>query len=151
MDYLQTVGHILREIRIARGLSREDCSQALNRDHLAKVEQGRLALTIVKFRALCDLLRVAPSQVFFAVEARLSETNFEDHLAQQVFQIRENFTTGILNSEANLDAIRGVRGKLADDTRDAIRLLQADGLRKVEIIRKLQVSRSTVDRYWIRS
>jgi len=50
MDYLQTLGQILREIRVAQGLSREDCSEILNRDHLAKIEQGRQALTVAKFK-----------------------------------------------------------------------------------------------------
>lgn len=148
MDYLQTLGQILREIRVSQGLSREDCSEVLNRDHLAKIEQGRLALTVVKFRALSELLGISQSLVLFAVEARLSHQKLEEYLVLSDLQLREHIARGKLSSEVYEDALRGVRGKRAADTREAILKLQADGAAKSVIVRELGVSRSTVDRYW---
>ena len=52
MDYLEALGQVIREVRVAAGLSREGCAQALNRDHLAKVEQGRQAISVLKFYSL---------------------------------------------------------------------------------------------------
>jgi transcriptional regulator with XRE-family HTH domain len=142
------LGQILREIRVAQGLSREDCSEVLNRDHLAKIEQGRLALTVVKFRALSEFLGISQSLVLLAVEARLSGQKLDEYLARSNLQINEHIASGRLSSEVYEDASRGVRGKRAADTRNAIFKLQADGVPKSEIVRKLGVSRSTVDRYW---
>lgn len=148
MDYLQTLGQILREIRVAQGLSREDCSDILNRDHLAKIEQGRLALTVVKFKSLSEFLGISQSLVLFAVEARLSGQNFDEYLVHSDLQLKQHIATGKLSSAVYEDALRGVRGKRAADTREAILKLQADGIPKYVIVRKLGVSRSTVDRYW---
>ncbi|WP_419793336.1 Fis family transcriptional regulator [Pseudomonas palleroniana] len=148
MDYLQTLGQILREIRVAQGLSREDCSDILNRDHLAKIEQGRLALTVVKFRSLSEFLGISQSLVLFAVEARLSGQNLDEYLAHSDLQLKQHIATGKLSSAVYQDAFRGVRGKRAADTREAILKLQADAVPKYMVVRKLGVSRSTVDRYW---
>jgi transcriptional regulator with XRE-family HTH domain len=148
MDYLQTLGQILREIRVAQGLSREDCSEILNRDHLAKIEQGRLALTVVKFKALSEFLGISQSLVLFAVEARLSGQKLEEYLVRSDLQLKEQVATGKLSNEVYEDALHGVRGKRAADTRKAILKLQANGMPKCGIVRKLGVSRSTVDRYW---
>lgn len=148
MDYLQTLGQILREIRVAQGLSREDCSEILNRDHLAKIEQGRLALTVVKLKALSEFLGISQSLVFFAVEARLSDQKLEEYLVRSDLQLKEQVAAGKLSNEVYEDALHGVRGKRAADTREAILKLQANGMPKCGIVRKLGVSRSTVDRYW---
>jgi len=61
MDYLEALGQVIREVRVAAGLSREGCAQVLNRDHLAKVEQGRLAISVLKLYSLCELPRHRPS------------------------------------------------------------------------------------------
>lgn len=148
MDYLQTLGQVLREIRIAHGLSREDCSEVLNRDHLAKIEQGRLALTVVKFKALSEFLGISQSLILFAVEARLSGQKLEEYAVHNDLHLKEHIATGKLSSELYEDALRGVRGKRAADTRESILRLQAEGAPKFVIVRKLGVSRSTVDRYW---
>lgn len=148
MDYLQTLGQVLREIRVAQGLSREDCSEVLNRDHLAKIEQGRLALTVVKFKALSEFLGISQSLVLLAVEARLSGQQLEEYLEHSGLQLKEHVATGKLSSDVYEDALRGVRGKRATDTREAVLKLQAAGVPKYVVVRKLGVSRSTVDRYW---
>ncbi|VXC40223.1 hypothetical protein PSEUDO9AZ_10730 [Pseudomonas sp. 9AZ] len=48
------------------------------------------------------------------------------------------------------DAIRGVRGQKADATRFAVITLQAEGLSKEEIARKLGAGLRTVQRYWVK-
>lgn len=150
MDYLQVLGQIIRELRVGAGLSREACSGVLNRDHLAKVEQGRQALTLVKFKSLCDLLNASPSQVLFTVEARLSAASLDAYQVRWEQQIREMSATGRLHSEAQDAAAKGVRGKRADETRDAVRKLQAEAKSKMEVVRQLGIARSTVDRYWLK-
>jgi len=101
MEYLEALGQVLREIRVAAGLSREGCSHVMDRDHLSKFEQGQQSI---------------------------SERS----------------------AELNISAIRGVRGKRAEDNRAAIRALQSEGLAKMEIVRRLGLSRATIDRYWLK-
>lgn len=148
MDYLQTLGQILREIRVAQGLSREDCSVVLNRDHLAKIEQGRLALTVLKLKSLSEFLGVSQSLILSTVEARLSGQKVEEYLVSSALRLKEHLATGKLSSEVSPDALRGVRGKRAAETKEAIQQSQANGMTKSGTVRKLGVSRSTVDRYW---
>ncbi|MCD5969941.1 helix-turn-helix domain-containing protein [Pseudomonas quasicaspiana] len=151
MDYLQTLGQVLREVRVAAGLSREACAPVLNRDHLAKVEQGRQAITVLKFRSLCDYLSISHSLVLTAVEARLAGVELEAYRLAQANEFSRQVLIGKLSSEVNIAASQGVRGKQAADSRMAVQTLQIQGYSKMEIVRNLGVSRSTVDRYWVKA
>ena len=148
MDYLEALGQILREVRVAAGLSREGCAEVLNRDHLAKVEQGRQAISVLKFNSLCEYLGISQSLVLTAVEARLIGIDLKAYRYQQEDDFNRLVDNGVLSSDVNHEAIRGVRGKRAEDNRLAIQALQAEGLAKMEIVRRLGLSRATVDRYW---
>ena len=148
MEYLEALGQILREIRVDAGLSREDCSQVMNRDYLASIERGHQAITITKFRSLCECLGMTPSLVLFTAEARLEGLNIEDYRATQEPQYDGRVMAEKLRSEVHGRASQGVRGKRADDNKKAIQSLQSEGLTKIEIVRKLGVGRTTVDRYW---
>jgi len=151
MGYLETLGQVLREIRVTAGLSRESCAQVLNRDHLAKIEQGRLAISVLKLKALCEYLNVSQSLVLTTVEARLVGVDLETYRTQQTTEFKRQILTGALKSEIDLGSFRGVRGKRAEDNRVAVQALQAEGLAKMAIVRKLGISRATVDRYWVKS
>lgn len=150
MKYLETLGQVLREIRVAAGLSREDCSQVLNRDHLAKVEQGRQAISVLKFKGLCDYLGVSQSVVLVVVESRLADIELKAYRAFQDEEFKRQLTAGILSTGVNIAARQGVRGKRALDNSRAVQTLQAQSYTKVEVVRKLNLSRSTVDRYWLK-
>jgi transcriptional regulator with XRE-family HTH domain len=148
MEYLEALGQTLREIRVDAGLKREDCSKALSREYLASVERGRQSISIAKFRSLCDCLGVTPSIVLFTVEARLASLSLGDYQVKQRSDLDEYLKTGRLRSEFSVDAIQGVRGKRAENNRNAIRKLQSEGFSKIEVSRKLGVGTTTVDRYW---
>lgn len=150
MDYQQSLGQLLKELRVSAGVTREACSGVLNRDHLAKVEQGKQGITIGKLQALCALLGVSPSLVFFTLEARLAGISLQSHSLVWEEQLSTLISAGMLSSTVQNDASRGVRGKRAAQTCLAVRQLQADGLEKMEIVRRLGIARSTVDRYWVK-
>lgn len=150
MDYLTVLGQVLREVRVAAGLSREACAQILNRDHLAKVEQGRQAISVLKLSSLCEWLGISHSLVLTAVEARLVGIELNSYRLQQEREFVQLIQVGLLSSTTNPRAIRGVRGKRADENRSAIQALQAEGLTKMEVVRRLGISRATVDRYWLK-
>lgn len=151
MEYLEALGHTLREIRVDAGLRREDCSQALSREYLASVERGHQSISIVKLSLLCECLGVPPSLVLLTVEARLAALKLEDQQANQESQLKQYLQIGRLRSEAGTSASQGVRGKRAEKNRLAIRSLQSDGLTKAETARKLGLGTTTVDRYWRKS
>ncbi|MDY0834187.1 helix-turn-helix domain-containing protein [Pseudomonas sp. SED1] len=148
MEYLEALGQTLREIRVAAGLSREDCSRVMNRDYLASIERGQQAISILKFKSLCECLAITPSLVLLTVEARLVGQGLESYLASQEPQFNGHVMADKLHGEANGRASQGVRGKRAEDNRKAIQSLRSEGLTKAEIVRKLGVGRTTVDRYW---
>jgi transcriptional regulator with XRE-family HTH domain len=148
MEYLEALGQTLREIRVDAGLKREDCSRALSREYLASVERGRQSISIAKFRSLCECLGVTPSIVLFTVEARLASLSLGEYQARQASELDEYLRAGKLRSEFGSRAIQGVRGKRAENNRNAIQKLQAEGISKIEISRKLGVGKTTVDRHW---
>lgn len=150
MDYLKVVGQVLRELRVGAHLSREACSGVLNRDHLARVEQGKQSLTLGKLNALCQVLGVSPSAVLFSAEARIAQETLEQHKAGWGTRLDELEAAGQLHSEVQASAATGVRGKRADETRSAVQKLQAEGYAKMQIVRHLGIARSTVDRYWLK-
>ena len=150
MDFQKALGQVLRELRVVAGLTREACAEVVNRDHLAKIEQGRESITLVKLHALCQLLQVPPSTVLFTAEARLGEQKLEQYKTQWNTQVDQLMLAGHLQSEIQVAASAGVRGKRAEETRSAVRKLQAEGYAKMEIVRSLGIGRSTVDRYWLK-
>lgn len=151
MGFQSTLGQVLRELRVAAGLTREACAEVLSRPHLAKVEQGQQAITAIKLHSLCELLGVPTSQVLLAVEARLRGDDLSAYKAAWDVQVANHLELGLLGSTLQESAVRGVRGKRADDTKEAVRRLQAEGHAKMVVVRHLGVSRSTVDKYWLKS
>jgi DNA-binding NarL/FixJ family response regulator len=87
--------------------------------------------------------------VLTAVEARLAGIDLKVYWVQQEQYLYRLMDSGVLSSEVNHEAIRGVRGKKAEDNRLAIQALQAKGLAKMEVARRLGLSRATIDRYWL--
>ncbi|MEQ4311746.1 helix-turn-helix transcriptional regulator [Pseudomonas syringae] len=148
MDYLQTLGQTLREIRVDAGLRREDCSGALSREYLANVELGRQSISIAKLVSLCECLGIPPSLVLTTVEARLAMLKLEQYQEIQERQVREYVGAGRLRSEASNGGVQGVRGKRAENNRKAVQSLQSEGRTKTEIARKLGIGTTTVDRHW---
>lgn len=149
MDHQRTLGQLLKELRVSANLTREACSAVLNRDHLAKIEQGKQGITVGKLHALCELLGVRPSVVFYALEARLANVSLQSQRPAWQTHIDDLLVAKRLCSDVQDHASRGVRGKRAMETQEAVQKLQAQGLRKMEVVRQLSVARSTVDRYWI--
>ncbi|CRM19243.1 transcriptional regulator [Pseudomonas sp. 35 E 8] len=150
MGFQPTLGQVLRELRVAAGLTREACAEVLSRPHLARVEQGQQAITAIKLHSLCELLEVPTSQVLLAVEARLQGVDLDDYKASWDIRADHLIGSGRLGSSPVGSAVRGVRGKRADETMEAVRKLQAEGHPKMLVVRQLGVSRSTVDKYWLK-
>ncbi|MBM0141471.1 helix-turn-helix domain-containing protein [Pseudomonas cannabina] len=148
MDYLQTLGQTLREIRVDAGLRREDCSGALSREYLANVERGRQSISIAKLVSLCECLGIPPSLVLTTVEARLAMMKLEQYQASLEPQVSEYLRAGRLRSEASNGGAQGVRGKRAENNRRAVQSLQSEGRTKTEIARELGIGTTTVDRHW---
>lgn len=150
MGFQPTLGQVLRELRVEAGLTREACAEVLSRPHLAKVEQGQQAITAIKLYSLCELIGVPSSQVLLAVEARLRGLDLDAYKASWDTQAESLIELGRLGRALQNSAVRGVRGKRADETMEAVRKLQAEGHPKMVVVRQLGVSRSTVDKYWLK-
>lgn len=148
MDYLQTLGQTLREIRVDAGLRREDCSRALSREYLASVERGRQSISTAKLASLCECLDIPPSLVLITVEARMAALKLEAYQASQERLVNEFLRAGKLRSESGNGGTQGVRGKRAEDNRRLVQSLQSEGLTKAAIARKLGIGATTVDRHW---
>ncbi|MFC5694883.1 helix-turn-helix domain-containing protein [Pseudomonas sp. GCM10022186] len=148
MRYEQVLGEVIRDVRLQAGLTHDACAEVISEMHLRQVEKGLATIKIDTLMALCGVLGVTPSQLLLVVEARLANQDVEEHLASSTAQFRSLIDAGRFERVALEDAARGIRGRKADETRDETRRLQADGLTKPEIARRLGVTVRTIRRYW---
>lgn len=65
-DELARIGALVRRIRVERGLTQKDLSEAagLHRVNLNKFENGRADLGVSRVRSLAEALGVEPGQLF---------------------------------------------------------------------------------------
>lgn len=150
MSYEKVLGEVLRGIRLSAGLTHTACSEVINASHLRQIENGLATIKIDTLVALCGVLGVAPSHVLLLVEARQAGFSVEEHQVASSKKFRALLAAGRFVSFAQEDAIRGIRGRKADATRDGVMSMQAEGLHKEEIARRLGVTLRTVQRYWIK-
>lgn len=150
MSYKKVLGGVIRDIRLRSGLTHDACAEVINATYLRQIEKGFSVIKIDTLIALCDVLDVSPSQVLLIVEARRAGKGVEEHLAASSKRLLTLLDAGRFEPFGQEDVARGIRGQKADATRDETRRLQADGLSKAEIARKLGVTVRTVERYWIK-
>jgi len=151
MRYEKALGRVLRDIRLKAGLTRAECNEALSIAKLSQVENGQAVIKIESFVDLCTVLGVAPSDVFLVVEAYCSGRSIEEQLVVSNKRIKALLSVGRFDPVTQDDAIRGIRGQRADVTRDSVERMQAEGMSKYEVARKLGVTVRTVQRYWVKS
>lgn len=148
MGYEQVLGEVIRDVRLQAGLTHDACPEVISEVHLRRLEKGLKVIKIDTLMALCGVFGVTPSQLFLVVEARLANQDVEEHLAASTAQFRSLIDAGRFERVAPEEAARGIRGRKADETRDETRRLQAAGLAKPEIARRLGVTIRTINRYW---
>lgn len=148
MRFEKALGRVLRDIRLQAGLTRAECNEALSIAKLSHVENGQSVIRIETLVGLCEVLGVALSDVFLAVEAYCSDRSIEEQLVVSNKRIKALLSAGRLDRVTLDDARRGIRGRKAEATRDSVQRMQAESLSKDEIARKLGVTLRTVQRYW---
>lgn len=150
MGFEKVLGQVLRDVRLQAGLSRTECAERIHKANLSRIENGQTLPRLDTLAALCELLGVALSDLLLIVEARQSGRSIEEQIAVSSGRLEEMLRVGRFEPVAADDAIRGVRGRKADATRFAVITLQAEGLSKEEIARKLGAGLRTVQRYWVK-
>ena len=70
----EAFGNVIRELRLATGMSQEALSLQCgrHRTYVSLIERGKNAPSIITLWVLADSLDVAPSQVIALVEARMT-------------------------------------------------------------------------------
>lgn len=150
MGFERVLGQVLRDVRLQAGLSRTECAERIHKANLSKIENGQTLPRIDTLAALCELMGLALADLFLIVEARQSGRSLEEQIALSNRRLGALLSAGRLEPVAADDAVRGVRGQKADATRFAVITLQAEGLSKEEIARKLGAGLRTVQRYWVK-
>lgn len=145
MTYEKALGRAIRELRLNARMTRDACEEAVTRAHLAKIELGNSPVQFKTLMAICELLKVSPAQLLLLVESRLAGTSVRELGIANIRAIE-----AIPLNELSPDAITaGIRGLKADEKRQRIEVLRAQGMKKTQIARKLGIAVRTVDRYWI--
>ncbi|MEW9046723.1 MAG: helix-turn-helix domain-containing protein [Stutzerimonas stutzeri] len=151
MGFEKVLGQVLRDVRLQAGLSRTECAERIHKANLSRIENGQTLPRIDTLAALCELMGLALADLLLIVEARQSGHSLEEQIALSNKRLGVLLSAGRLEPVAPDDAARGVRGQKADSTRAAVIALQAEGLSKEEIARKLGAGLRTVHRYWIKA
>lgn len=148
MRYEAVLGQVLRDVRLQAGLTLTDCSEALSVANLSQVENGLAVIKIESLVGLCEVLGVAPSDVFLIVEARRSGLSVDEQIAVSAARLGRLLGTGRLGGVAQDDVVRAITRQKKDSTRATVMRMQREGLHKEEVARRLGVTLRTVQRHW---
>lgn len=148
MRYEAVLGQVLRDVRLQAGLALTDCVAVLTAANLSQVENGLAVIQIESLVGLCEVLGVAPSDVFLLVEARRSGLSVEDQIAASTARLGALLGTSSLAQVAPVDAVRTIARQRRDNVRAEVMRMQREGLHKQEVARRLGVTVRTVQRHW---
>jgi transcriptional regulator with XRE-family HTH domain len=146
--YSVTLGNVIRDLRLRAGLSGDAFSGALSRANLYKLESGQAQVRLYTLVQLCEVLGLSPSNVLLIVEARIAGVPLPELAKESAAKLSAAIDSGRLKPISEGEAVKGVKGLQADQTRQAVQQAQASGEGKAEVARKLGLSSRTVDRYW---
>ena len=148
MRFEAVLGQVLRDVRLQAGLALTDCVAVLSVANLSQVEHGLAVIKIETLVGLCEVLGVAPSDVFLIVEARLSGLSVEEQIAVSSTRLGTLLANGSLNLVAPVDAVRTIARRRKDNVRAEVMRMKREGLHKQEVARRLGVTVRTVQRHW---
>lgn len=148
MRYEAVLGQVLRDVRLQAGLALTDCVTVLTAANLSQIENGLAVIQIESLVGLCEVLGVAPSDVFLLVEARRSGLSVEDQIAVSTARLGALLGTSSLAQVAPVDAVRTIARQRRDNVRAEVMRMQREGLHKQEVARRLGVTVRTVQRHW---
>lgn len=148
MRYEAVLGQVLRDVRLQAGLALTDCVAVLTAANLSQIENGLAVIQIESLVGLCEVLGVAPSDVFLLVEARRSGLSVEDQIAVSTARLGALLGTSSLAQVAPVDAVRTIARQRRDNVRAEVMRMQREGLHKQEVARRLGVTVRTVQRHW---
>lgn len=148
MRYEAVLGQVLRDIRLHAGLALTDCVTALSAANLSHVENGLAVIQIETLIGLCDLLGIAPSDVFLIVEARLSGLSIDEQIAVSAARLGGLLPAGSPDPSIRTGVVRNMRRQKANTTHAAVMQMQREGLHKGEVAERLGVTLRTVQRHW---
>lgn len=148
MRYEAVLGQVLRDVRLQAGLALTDCVAVLTAANLSQIENGLAVIQIESLVGLCEVLGVAPSDVFLLVEARRSGLSVEDQIAVSTARLGALLDTSSLAQVATVDAVRTIARQRRDNVRAEVMRMQREGLHKQEVARRLGVTVRTVQRHW---
>ena len=148
MRFEAVLGQVLRDVRLQAGLALTDCVAVLSVANLSQVENGLTVIKIETLVGLCEVLGVAPSDVFLIVEARLSGLSVEEQIAVSSARLGTLLANGSLSLVAPVGAVRTIARQRKDSVRAEVMRMQREGLHKQEVARRLGVTVRTVQRHW---
>ncbi|WP_160015454.1 helix-turn-helix domain-containing protein [Pseudomonas sp. 8BK] len=150
MNFEKVLGEVVRDVRIRTGLPHEAFAETISASHLRQVEKGLTVLRIDTLVALCNELGVSTSQILLVAEARQAGVEVEGLLSTNNKKMRALLASGRFDLLSKQDAKRGLRGQRADTLRTETARLQAQGLSRAEVAKKLDVDVRTIRRYWVK-
>jgi transcriptional regulator with XRE-family HTH domain len=146
---------VIRLVRSARGLAREDFLGLVDARHVYNVENGKISITLDTLETLASGLSIDPIALLViaaSYEKQLSPEDFLKQLGKEAKTLRELGVVDGLPGQFNKGAlVPGIAGRRTSEEQiQAVLRCKADGMTQKQASDTLSISTSTVGRIWKR-
>ncbi|MBF4211019.1 XRE family transcriptional regulator [Pseudomonas donghuensis] len=153
MPLMRPLGAVLRLVRIARGLSQEEFSGAVEARHIHNLEYGKTSVTIGTLETLAGRLEVDPIALLAyasRLERNVSPEQYMETLQEELQKIsRLGVDEQIRQQYQEGDELKPKTGRRTDPAKlAAVKDAKASGKTKRETSEALGIPRSTVNDLW---
>lgn len=146
---------VIRLVRSARGLAREDFLGLIDARHVYNVENGKISITLDTLETLASGLSIDPITLLViaaSYEKQLSPEDFLKQLGKEAKTLQELGVVDGLPGQFNKGAlVPGIAGRRTSEEQvEAVLRCKADGMTQKQASDTLGISTSTVGRIWKR-
>lgn len=153
MSLKKDIGAAIRSIRTVRGADYGDLAEVSVKANISKLEQGMSNITLEKLVELSKALQFDSVALLAMCVAMQNEEHYSLTLKRAIDQLdafqaeggMELFSDQLIGREL-VQRPRGKPKKTKNE--EAVRELKAAGFSQAEVVEKLGLAKSTVNRYW---
>lgn len=142
-----TLGSVLQELRLKRGLTLDRLGQVITRTNLSKIETGQVQPGLPILLKLCEAYGVAISLLLITVEARLAGLPIENRISHVLDEVVKLARAGNLDTGSIVGSSSAIKQQRTDELRRRVRSMAAAGQANADIAQELGVSLRSVQRH----
>ncbi|WP_339100380.1 helix-turn-helix domain-containing protein [Pseudomonas atacamensis] len=139
----------LRLIRTTKGLTQKDLTGRVTGSHVSQLESGKTSPTVKAAGELAQALGITPSALLAVAVAADSEVTPKEVLVRAISELENlGLADQIPPPSAHAMDTTHPTSVRAAATRAQVQELKSQGLKQVDVAKKLGIPRTTVQRHW---